>query len=101
MAIGDKIPVDAVKKALAENPVLKWVVVGFVAILAVEFLAKEGIGLWVQLETARATVDQKKAEALRAEVTAHAAALRTPDNTIGKVPETDIFGTPLKRDNAK
>ena len=62
MAIGDKIPVEAIKKALAENPVLKWAVIGFVAIFAVEFLAKEGLGFWVQMKKAPYDVARARAE---------------------------------------
>ncbi len=62
MAIGDKNPFDAIKKTLAENPVLKWAVIGLVAIFAVEFLAKEGIGIWKEVSIARLEVEAKNAE---------------------------------------
>ncbi len=62
MAITDKIPVEAIKKALAENPVLKWAVIAFVVIFAVEFLAKEGIGIWKEVTTARLEVESKNQE---------------------------------------
>lgn len=70
MAIGDKIPVEAIRKALAENPVLKWAVVGVVAILAVEFLAKEAMSIGREIATwndvTTATIEDARAKAYQA-----------------------------------
>jgi hypothetical protein len=58
------------------NPFVKRVLVAFLVLWGIEFLGERAIDFMVKLETARATIQQKQADALKAEVQARALAGR-------------------------
>jgi hypothetical protein len=64
------------QKFQAAHPVIRWGGALLVGLIALELIAQEAISLYVHMQTARATIEQKNAEALQAAT--QAKAMSTP-----------------------
>jgi hypothetical protein len=61
-------------KLQAAHPVIRWGGAILVGLVVLEFIAQEAISLYVQMQTARATIERQNAEAREAKAKAAGAA---------------------------